>query len=32
VRIKSYFASSVESAVLLALQELGPDAMLITAR
>jgi len=32
MRIKSYFASSVEQAIQEARQELGPDAMLITSR
>ena len=32
MRIKSFFASSVEQAIQEARQELGPDAMLITSR
>ena len=32
MRIKSFFASSVEHAIQEARQELGPDAMLITSR
>src|SRR5580698_9136962 len=32
MRIKSFFASSVELAIQEARQELGPDAMLITSR
>ncbi|HLJ17812.1 MAG TPA: flagellar biosynthesis protein FlhF [Bryobacteraceae bacterium] len=32
MRLKSYFASSVEAAMTLAAQELGPDAMLVHSR
>src|ERR1700734_3287919 len=32
MKIKSYFAASVEQAIQEARQELGPDAMLITSR
>lgn len=32
MRLKTYFASSVEAAMLLALEQLGPDAMIVNSR
>jgi flagellar biosynthesis protein FlhF len=32
MRLKTYFASSVEAAMLLALDQLGPEAMIVTSR
>ncbi|MCL4851676.1 MAG: hypothetical protein KJZ78_09875, partial [Bryobacteraceae bacterium] len=32
MRLKSYFAATVEAAMALAAQELGPDAMLMNSR
>jgi flagellar biosynthesis protein FlhF len=32
MRLKTYFASSVEAAILLALEQLGPEAMIVNSR
>src|SRR5450755_591827 len=32
MRLKTYFASSVEAAMLLALEQLGPEAMIVNSR
>ena len=32
MRLKTYFASSVESAMQLALEQLGPEAMIVNSR